>query len=51
MDSTTLPRWLYTADQVKQGEVLAAKRANIALYQLMERARARDFDAYSALIS
>lgn len=38
MDSTTLPRWLYTADQVKQGEVLAAKRANIALYQLMERA-------------
>ncbi len=34
----TLPKQLYTGDQVKQGEAQAAKNAGYSLYQLMEMA-------------
>lgn len=39
----TLPKGLYTGQQVKDGEVVAAKKAGVVLYELMEQAGAATY--------
>ncbi|WP_064601682.1 bifunctional ADP-dependent NAD(P)H-hydrate dehydratase/NAD(P)H-hydrate epimerase [Photobacterium sp. J15] len=44
METSQLPVRLYKADQVRQGEQLAAKAMQLEMYQLMERAGQAVFD-------
>lgn len=39
----TLPKGLYTAKQVKEGEAAAAEKSGFSLYELMEQAGAATY--------
>lgn len=49
--SAILPRNLYSAQQVKEGEVICARQAGFSMYQLMEKAGHAVFDVFLAHFS
>ena len=49
--SAILPRNLYSAQQVKQGELICAEQMGVSMYQLMEKAGHAVFDVFLAHFS